>query len=248
MNESRKKTGKNKAGSGTSNSRLKPKSGELSKKALSRAEVDEIILRLKRRYPHARCMLDYRTPFELLIAALLSAQTTDERVNQVSPALFESLKKPSDIYDMEPEEIEELIKPIGLYKSKARAVYECCVRMAEVYGDEVPSTFEDLTSLRGVGRKVANVILSTVFGEQRIAVDTHVQRVSQRIGLVGNSDVTKIEYELMDLIDESDWTIMHHVMIFHGRTLCKARGPLCEACPIEELCLYRRTGSRARSG
>lgn len=213
------------------------------KLGLKPEEVRTVLVKLRERYPDARCMLDFRSPFELLIAALLSAQTTDERVNQVSPALFERLRKPSDIYDIELEEIEELIRPIGLYKSKARAVYECCVRMAEVYGDEVPPTMEELMSLRGVGRKVANVILSTVFGVNRIAVDTHVSRVSQRIGLAQSSDVTKIEFELMDLIDENEWTIMHHTLIFHGRTLCKARGPLCEACPIEELCLYRRQGS-----
>lgn len=219
---------------------MKDTKKKAKKSPLSAGDVGAVLTRLKARYPDARCMLDFRSPFELLIAALLSAQTTDERVNQVSPALFERLKKPSDIYDIELEEIEELIRPIGLYKSKARAVHECCLRMAEVYGDEVPSNMEDLMSLRGVGRKVANVILSTVFGQNRIAVDTHVSRVSQRIGLATHSDVTKIEFELMDLIDENEWTIMHHVLIFHGRTLCKARGPLCEACPIEDICLYRK--------
>lgn len=210
------------------------------KKELTKKEIKLVQQLLKERYPDARCMLDFRSPFELLIAALLSAQTTDERVNLVSPALFERLKKPSDIYELELSEIEGLIKPIGIYKNKARAVYECSIRLAEVYNDEVPSTMEDLMSLRGVGRKVANVILSTVFGVSRIAVDTHVSRVSQRIGLAKSSDVTKIEYELMELIPEKDWTVMHHVLIFHGRTLCKARGPLCGECPIRDYCLHFR--------
>lgn len=208
-------------------------------KKMKRRDIDKVIEILSEYYPDARCMLDFRTPFELLIAALLSAQTTDERVNQVAPQLFERLKKPGDIYDISLEEIESLIKPIGLYKSKAKSIYESCVKMAEDYGDEVPETFDELMNLRGIGRKVANVVLSTVFGHQRIAVDTHVARVTNRLGLVSTTDVYKIELELMSLIPEEMWTKMHHVFIFHGRNICRARKPECSICPVLNLCLYR---------
>jgi endonuclease III len=204
---------------------------------------EEIIEILKRTYSDARPELDYANPFELMIAVVLSAQCTDVRVNIVTEGLFKDVKTPDDIVRMGVRELEERIRTCGLYKNKAKNIYEACVMLGEKYGGAMPESIETLMELPGVGRKSANVIASNAFGIPAIAVDTHVFRVSNRLGLADAKDVTGTEKDLMNVIPREDWTFMHHVLIFHGRRICKARKPMCGECPVEARCKARKNGT-----
>lgn len=203
--------------------------------------VNEILDKLEETYPDAGCELEYETPFELLIATILSAQCTDVRVNIVTRELFKKYNKAEDFANLSEEEIMEKIKTCGLYKSKAKKIKETSKMICDNYNGEVPDTLEELTKLPGVGRKTADVVLSNAFNKDAIAVDTHVFRVSNRIGIVNTKTPEKTEFALMEAIPKNRWSHSHHLLIFHGRRICKARKPECEICPIKEDCdFYQR--------
>lgn len=196
-------------------------------------KVTEILLA---EYPDAECALIHKNVYELLVATVLSAQTTDVSVNKVTPALFKKAGTALKMSKMQPEEVEEYIHSIGMYKQKARNVVNLSKQLVERFEGAVPQDFDALVSLPGVGRKTANVVLSVGFGEQHIAVDTHVFRLANRIGLVEENNVLDTELSLMKKIPEEHWTEMHHALIFHGRKICHAKNPLCEKCCIKNVC------------
>ena len=199
-------------------------------------EVTEILDRLDEQYPDADCALDHRNVFELLIAVVLSAQTTDVSVNKVTPALFEKYPTPEALAAATEEDLQEILRRIGMYKTKARNIRKLSAQLIAEFNGQVPEDQKLLESLPGVGRKTANVVMAVGFGHQRIAVDTHVFRVSNRIGLVSEKDVLKTEMALMDTLPEERWTEAHHSLIFHGRRCCDARKPKCEECVISHIC------------
>ncbi len=203
-----------------------------------RNQVKEILDILAETYPQAKCELVHRNPFELLVATILSAQTTDKKVNVVTRALFEKYNTPEALLELEQSELENRIKEIGLYRNKAKNIREMCRQLLERHGGEVPSSMEDLVSLSGVGRKTANVVLSNAFGIPALAVDTHVFRVSNRIGLADSSNVLKTEQQLMGAIPRERWSEAHHLLIWHGRRTCDAKRPKCSACPIAGMCRH----------
>ena len=195
--------------------------------------------RLARAYPDARCSLDYSDPLELYVATVLSAQCTDARVNAVTPALFGRCRRPEDYLALGAEGLERLIQSTGFFRNKAKSILGACSRLMEAYGGEIPRTMEDLLSLPGVGRKTANVILGNAFGKQDgIVVDTHVGRVTRRLGLTRHDDPVKVEMDLMGLFPRKDWTVLSHRLILHGRTVCRSRGPRCGACILSERCAH----------
>lgn len=200
--------------------------------------VTEILERLAAAYPDARCALNYTTPFELLVACILSAQCTDKRVNIVTARLFPRCNQPEHFAAMTPDELAEEIKDCGLYRSKARHIVELSKILLERYDGRVPETRDELMQLPGVGRKTANVVISNAFQRPAIAVDTHVFRVANRIGLADAADPLKTELQLMEAIPERLWSQAHHWLIHHGRSLCSARSPRCHVCPIEPFCRY----------
>lgn len=199
-------------------------------------QVNEILDVLDDTYPDAKCALDHWSVFQLLIAVTLSAQTTDKSVNLVTKELFEKYPTAVELSIANPADIENTIKRIGMYKTKTKNIIEISRQLIERFGGQVPDLYESLISLPGVGRKTANVVLSVGFGEQRIAVDTHVFRVANRIGIGEGSDVLKTELSLMENIPEARWTTTHHDLIFHGRNCCYARKPNCGDCPIKKFC------------
>lgn len=205
-------------------------------------DVNKILDILEETYPDAKCELDYTTPFELLIATILSAQCTDVRVNKVTGELFKKYNTAKDFASLSVDEISKEIKSCGLYKSKAQKIKVTSERICELYDGEVPDTLEELVKLPGVGRKTAGVVLSNAFNQPAIAVDTHVFRVSNRIGIVNTKTPEKTEFALMDAIPKERWSHSHHVLIFHGRRMCKARKPDCEICPIKNDCNYYQEG------
>ncbi len=195
-----------------------------SQKARARRLYDA----LKARYPDAHCALDYSSPSELLIATILSAQATDVGVNKATPALFAAFPKPSDYAAASPQGIEPFVSSINFYRNKSKAIHAAMTRVEEEFGGEVPDTMEDLVSLRGVARKTANVVLGNAFNKNEgVVVDTHVSRVSQRFGLTTETKPERIERDLMDLYARPRWTMLSHLLIRHGREVCKARGALC---------------------
>ena len=197
---------------------------------------------LEETYPDAECELNYKTPFELLIATILSAQCTDVRVNKVTSELFKKYNTPYDFANLDIEELESMIISCGLYKSKSQKIISTSKDIIEKYNGEVPKTLEELTKFAGVGRKTANVVLSNAFGGDAIAVDTHVFRVTNRIGIVKTTNPEKTEFELMKAIPKNRWSKAHHLFIFHGRKICKARNPDCSECPIKDYCNYYKKG------
>ena len=199
---------------------------------------------LKEEYPDAQCELNYGTPFQLLVATILSAQTTDKKVNEVTKDLFEKYPTVDDFLEISQEELEERIKQIGLYRNKAKNIMMMCRQLKENYNGEVPKTMEGITSLAGAGRKTANVVLSNAFGVPSIAVDTHVFRVSNRIGLAKSEDVYEVEMQLQKELPKREWSLAHHLLIFHGRRCCTARNPKCEICPIKEMCKYYKSTTK----
>ncbi len=193
---------------------------------------------LAKTYPDARCSLNFRSPYELLVATILSAQCTDERVNQVTPEFFRRYPSPEALAKAELTDIEEAIRSTGFYRNKARALKGMAEALVERFGGEVPGGMEDLVQLPGVGRKTANVVLGNCFDTPGITVDTHVQRVAKRLGLTQNEIPEKIEQDLMQVIPQKDWTHFSHRTILHGRYVCQARKPQCDRCPLTELCDY----------
>lgn len=214
------------------------------KKVLSKKDIKIVIDKLLERFPDAKAELNHSNPFELLVATILSAQCTDIQVNKTTKPLFEELKTPEDYIKLSEEELGERIRSCGFYKTKSKNILATCSLLIENYNCEVPGTLEELITLPGVGRKTANVVLSNIFDTPAIAVDTHVFRVSNRIGLAHGKDVLDIEMQLMDNIDKNMWSKAHHLIIFHGRRICKARNPLCKECPVSDYCIYYKTEIR----
>ena len=199
--------------------------------------ADEIIRRLKAEYPDAHCALVHANAFELLVATILSAQCTDERVNQVTANLFRKYRKPQDYLQVEQAELERDIHSTGFFRNKAKSIQGACVKIVENFGGEIPQTMEELLILPGVARKTANVVLGNAFGiASGVVVDTHVMRVSQRLGLTENIVPEKIERDLNALVPRKDWIMFPHWLIWHGRKICQARRPKCEICVLENLC------------
>ena len=197
----------------------------------------DIIGRLKREYPDARCSLNYSNPLELLVATILSAQCTDERVNIVTADLFRKYRAPEDYLRVSQEELEQDVRSTGFYRNKAKAIRGACQRIVEHHAGRVPDRLEDLLLLPGVARKTANVVLGNAFGiASGVAVDTHVQRLSRRLGLSDENQPEKIERDLIELVPKKEWIDFSHLMIYHGRRVCKARKPLCDECVVEPLC------------
>lgn len=206
-------------------------------KAQRRERTQEIIKLLKRAHPDAKCALNHSNPFELLIATILSAQCTDERVNKVTADLFRKYRKPEDYLKVPASELQEDVRTTGFFRNKTKSIQGACAMLAEEFGGKVPQTMDELLKLPGVARKTANVVLGVGYGiAAGIVVDTHVTRLSNRLALTKQKDAVKIEQDLMELVPKKDWIIFSHLLIFHGRRICKARRPLCEECSIEKVC------------
>lgn len=188
------------------------------------------------RYPYAHCELDFETPLQLLVATILSAQTTDVGVNKVTPVLFERYPTADDLAGADPEEMEQILRPTGFYRAKTRSVIGLGQALVARHGGEVPRRLDDLVTLPGVGRKTANVVLGNAFGIPGITVDTHFGRVARRLGWTQESDPVTVEHEVGALFPRKEWTMLSHVLIFHGRRTCHARRPACGACPVAAIC------------
>ena len=201
------------------------------------APAPEVVARLKTEYPDARTELTWTNPLELLVATMLSAQTTDVQVNKVTQSLFAKYRTAEDFADSDPDELEEDIRPTGFYRNKARSLRGMASALVDEHEGEVPRTMRELVALPGVGRKTANVVLGNAFGvDEGIVVDTHVRRVSGRLGLTQNRDPAKIEQDLMEVVPKEDWTVFSHLLILHGRRICKSRKPDCPNCVLNDIC------------
>ena len=206
---------------------------------MTKSETSKLINILKKTYPDAKCSLDFKTPFQLVVAVMLSAQCTDERVNLTTPALFKKCKSIEDFANIDIKKLEEIIHPCGFYRNKALNIKKCAKQILESFGGKVPQDMDSLLTLAGVGRKSANVILLEVFGiATGIAVDTHCKRISNRIGLSKQSDPSKIEQDLLKQIDKEYLKDVNHLFIWHGRYTCTARNPKCEECAIKRVCAF----------
>ena len=203
-----------------------------------------ILDELKAMYPDAKCELNYETPFQLLVATILSAQTTDKKVNEVTETLFKEYPDVDTFLTLSINELEERIKQIGLYRSKAKNLLIMCNQLKSNFNGEVPSTMEELVTLAGAGRKTANVVLSNAFGVPSIAVDTHVFRVSNRLGLADSENVLEVEKQLQKELPKREWSFAQHLLIFHGRRRCIARNPKCSECPLTNRCLYYKANKK----
>ncbi len=201
-----------------------------------RSRAGRIVRRLAQAYPDAHCALTFRNPLELLVATILSAQCTDSRVNRLTPALFARYPDAAAFAAADRKELERLIKPTGFFRNKARNIMACCKQLVERHGGEVPRTMKELVQLTGIGRKTANVILGNAFATPGIPVDTHVGRLSRRLGLTEHTNPVKVERDLMALVPKKHWSMFAHQMIFHGRQVCRARKPRCGECPLAGLC------------
>lgn len=210
-----------------------------------KVRVREVIRRLKRAYPDAKCSLNYSNPFELLVATILSAQSTDDRVNIVTADLFRKYRKPEDYLKVSPHELEKDIHSTGFFRNKTKSIQGASKMLIEQYGGVVPQTMDELLELPGVARKTANVVLGNAFDiKAGVVVDTHVTRLSHRLGFTQQKTAEKIEQDLIPIVPKKDWVIFPHLMIAHGRKICKARTPLCAECPVERQCpsSYLKTG------
>jgi endonuclease III len=210
-----------------------------------KARVRDVIRRLKRAYPDAKCSLNHSNPFELLVATILSAQCTDERVNIVTADLFRKYKKPEDYLNVSPRELEKDIQSTGFFRNKTKSIQGTSKVLTEQYGGTVPHTMEELLELPGVARKTANVVLGNAFDiKAGVVVDTHVTRLSHRLGFTQAKTAEKIELDLIPIVPKKDWVMFPHLLIAHGRKICKARNPLCDQCPVERQCpsSYLKTG------
>ncbi|BCL35875.1 endonuclease III [Nostoc sp. MS1] len=211
------------------------------RKSLSKKQrALEILSRLKRLYPDATCSLNYTTPVQLLVATILSAQCTDERVNLVTPTLFSCFPDAPSLANADITELENLVRSTGFYRNKAKNIQAACRMIVNEYNSEVPNTMEQLLKLPGVARKTANVVLAHAYGiNAGVTVDTHVKRLSQRLGLTKYPDPIHIEQDLIKLLPQPDWENWSIRLIYHGRAVCKARSPMCEACELVDLCPYK---------
>jgi endonuclease-3 len=209
-----------------------------SKRVADRAErVRTILPILKQRYPQAKCSLDYTNPFELLIATILSAQCTDERVNIVTKDLFRKYRTPKQLANVAQEELEKAIQSTGFFRNKAKSLRGMAAAVVEQHKGQVPQSMEELVNLPGVGRKTANVVLGNAFHRNvGVVVDTHVARLSERLGLTKETDPVKIEQDLMQVVPQEEWTLWSHLLIHHGRAICQARKPRCQECPLLPYC------------
>ena len=198
--------------------------------------VRAVLEQLRELYPDARCALDFRSPLELLVATILSAQCTDERVNKVTPALFASYPDVASLAAADQAALEKAIHSTGFFRNKAKSIREASADIVSKHGGQVPRTLEELTALRGVGRKTANVVLGNAYDIPGVVVDTHVTRLSHRLGLTNETDPVKIEFALMPLVPRELWTLFSHWLILHGRAVCNARKPLCSQCPLSPHC------------
>ena len=206
---------------------------------MKKNDVIDVIEILKNTYPDAKCSLDFKTPFELMIAVMLSAQCTDERVNKTTPAIFARCSTPEEFIEIPIEELEELVHPCGFYKNKSKNIKLASQKILNDFNCNVPTTMEELITIPGVGRKSANVIMLEAFNNpQGIAVDTHAKRISNRIGLSSESEPEKIEQGLLKQIPKKYIGDVNHILIWHGRNICTARNPKCDLCPIKHLCNY----------
>jgi endonuclease III len=220
----------------------------IDRKSPKKKRAVEILARLKRLYPNATCSLDYETPVQLLVATILSAQCTDERVNKVTPALFARFPDVRSMADADILEIEELVRSTGFYHNKAKNIQGACRKIVEEFNGEVPQQMEELLTLPGVARKTANVVSAHAFGNiQGVTVDTHVKRLTNLLGLTTHSDPIKIEQDLMKLIPKADWENFSIMTIFHGRAICNARKPNCPDCELAELCPSENLPVKARA-
>jgi endonuclease III len=209
----------------------------LTRRSPIRRRAPEVIRLLSEAYPDAKVALHFSNPLEMLVATILSAQCTDERVNQVTATLFRKYRRPEDYLSVPEEELAADIKPTGFFNQKARSIRAACARIVEAYGGRVPDTMEDLLTLTGVARKTANIVLGNAYGKvEGIAVDTHVRRVAQRLGFTTHDDPDRVEQDLMRLVPQDRWFDFTYVLIDHGRALCVARRPRCERCPVSHLC------------
>ncbi len=206
-----------------------------------RDKAKKVLDILEREFPEAKTALEFKNPLELLIATVLSAQATDKLVNKTTPELFKKYRTAMDYAEAPLEEIERIIGSVNFYRNKARNIKACTAKIAESHGGKVPDTLEELTALPGVGRKTANIVLGNAFGKNALAVDTHVKRVAQRLGLTDNDDPDRIEADLCKIIPPERWTKTTHLFIMHGRTTCKAASPKCETCPIKDYSVYYKT-------
>lgn len=216
--------------------KAKPHRGLKSKAALPK-HVAEIIARLKREHPDAHTELNHRNAYELLVATILSAQCTDKRVNMVTPELFAEYPNPAALADANPDQLEEMIRSTGFFRAKTRSLLGMAKALVESYRGQVPDEMNDLTTLPGVGRKTANVVLGNAFGKNEgVVVDTHVRRLVVRLGITDETDPETIEEILMRVVPRDDWTIFPHLLIFHGRRVCVARLPKCPQCVLNDIC------------
>lgn len=204
--------------------------------SVSRALAEEQCLVLEQTYPQAHCELDFDSAFTLLVATVLSAQTTDARVNQVTPELFSRWPTPQALAEASTDELEEVLRPLGMYRRRATAISGLAQKLVSDFTGQVPSSRSELVSLPGVGRKTANVVLGNWFGDEEITVDTHVGRVTRRLGWATQTDPLKVERDLWALLPDAPWTMLCHQLIFHGRRICHSRNPECSKCPLQELC------------
>ncbi len=202
----------------------------------NKSRADKIRKILKATYPDVKTQLHYINPFELLVATILSAQCTDKQVNSVTPNLFKELKTPDDFANAPIKALEELIRSTGFFHNKAKNIKNCSKALIENYNAKVPETLDEMIKLPGVGRKTANVVLGAAFGIPGIVVDTHVARISRRLGLTGNKDPVKIEFDLMEIITKKEWSDFSLHLVYFGRAICKARKPNCPSCPLNDLC------------
>jgi len=207
---------------------------------LKTARAARITQILNAEYPDAKCSLDFGTPHQLLVAAILAAQCTDERVNQVTPGLFARYPSVEAFAAADSAELEEIVKPTGFFRNKTKAIIESARQIVSDFAGAVPETIEELTSLSGVGRKTANLIVGDAYGMPAVIVDTHVKRVTFRLGLTDKTDPDKIEFDLREILSEPDYTHFNHLMIYHGRAVCKAPTPRCEVCVLLDCCPFGR--------
>lgn len=207
-------------------------------KSAPAANLKQILPRLEKVHPDAKLDLDFTNPLELLIALILAAQARDDLVTQITPALFKANRSAADYAKLPLAELEKQISKINFYRSKAKSIHNCCSQLVERFGGRVPDNLEDLVSLPGVGRKTANIVLGNGFGQDTIGVDTHVMRLSQRLGFTTKTDPDKIEADLMAIVPEKQRVRFCHLMQYHGRRICLAKKPKCAECTIEELCSY----------
>ena len=212
---------------------------------MKKTDIVNFINILKQTYPDATCSLDFKNPFQITVAVMLSAQCTDERVNKTTPALFEKCKTIEDFANIDIKELEEIIHPCGFYKNKAKNIKECAKMVLTKFNGEVPHTMDDLLTLPGIGRKSANVILLEAFGIAKgIAVDTHAKRVSNRMGLSLETDPEKIEQDLLKIFPKEYLKDINHLFVWHGRKTCDSRKPLCDTCTVKQFCKYYLKSSK----